>query len=159
MDIFKCKRSLLRHILNESLGSLANFLHQNRAEHNITSNPPLKRLKIQPPPLKDIKTSTLTIEGLSWWRSRGHRHPEAQLPSDTAGHSLILRRDWTFWLEKCIDATPLVASLRISGQIHILVFVGSHSGTFSALNADSGTLVWTLKLKDRIERYRANRFQ
>ncbi|CAL1540551.1 unnamed protein product [Lymnaea stagnalis] len=58
-----------------------------------------------------------------------------------------LKLRWIHNTGKCVDGSPLV----LEYQDKTLVFVGSHSGQFSALDAETGVVLWTVTLPDRIE--------
>jgi acyl-CoA synthetase len=66
---------------------------------------------------------------------------------------------WKVDLSKCIDATPLVVKTSVSTSHNVeitqstshVVFVGSHSGIFVAVDLESGDEIWRRKFPDRIE--------
>ena len=66
---------------------------------------------------------------------------------------------WKVDLSKCIDATPLVVktsvltlhNVDITQSTSHVVFVGSHSGIFVAVDLESGDEIWRRKFPDRIE--------
>ncbi|XP_076071400.1 beta-alanine-activating enzyme-like isoform X2 [Mytilus galloprovincialis] len=63
-------------------------------------------------------------------------------------YSLSLNEKWMYNTGKCVDASPLVASL---SDGRMAVFIGSHSHKFSAILFNSGELLWETTLGDRIE--------
>ncbi|VDH90281.1 acyl-CoA synthetase [Mytilus galloprovincialis] len=63
-------------------------------------------------------------------------------------YSLSLNEKWMYNTGKCVDASPLVASL---SDGRMAVFIGSHSHKFSAILFNSGELLWETTLRDRIE--------
>ncbi|XP_035220796.1 beta-alanine-activating enzyme-like [Stegodyphus dumicola] len=52
-------------------------------------------------------------------------------------------------LKKCVDASPCIVHFLQSEEM--LIFIGSHSGTFCAITAENGTVKWSIQLPDRIE--------
>ncbi|KFM59152.1 Acyl-CoA synthetase family member 4, partial [Stegodyphus mimosarum] len=52
-------------------------------------------------------------------------------------------------LKKCVDASPCIVNFLQSDEM--LIFIGSHSGTFCAITAENGTVKWSIQLPDRIE--------
>ena len=55
----------------------------------------------------------------------------------------------SFWLKKCVDASPLV----VANNSHSRIFIGSHSGIFCCVENNSGntTEIWRILLPHRIE--------
>lgn len=59
---------------------------------------------------------------------------------------------WSYSTGKCVDASPLVASVRVAAATSKqLVFIGSHSHLFTALDVQDGSVLWQVALPDRIE--------
>ena len=91
--------------------------------------------------------------------------PPSKSPSTHTQETPSLTREWTVDLHKCLDASPVVACLTLgSGEEdgrtdqsdvivrHLpLVFIGSHSHEFFAIEAESGRVHWVLESGDRIE--------
>ena len=62
------------------------------------------------------------------------------------------RIKWKVDTGKCVDASPLVVQWinRLVEQ-SLIVFVGSHSGLFMAIDFNTGDVLWNIQLGDRIE--------
>jgi outer membrane protein assembly factor BamB len=58
-----------------------------------------------------------------------------------------LYSEWSIDLEKCIDATPVIAN----AADRAVIYIGSHSGLFVAIDLLNGTLIWECRVPDRIE--------
>ena len=61
---------------------------------------------------------------------------------------------WKVDTGKCVDASPLVvqhSNGSTERQQTALVYIGSHSGWFFAIDVSSGTVLWKTLLNDRIE--------
>ena len=55
---------------------------------------------------------------------------------------------------KCVDASPLLVHLPTSAYkhtLHSVVYIGSHSGMFLAIDWELGLVLWRAQLGDRIE--------
>ena len=77
--------------------------------------------------------------------------------------TMTLRIKWKVDTGKCVDASPLVvrhppltptpgpASLSDNSMAGYVVYIGSHSGLFIAINWVSGHTLWKVGLPDRIE--------
>ncbi|XP_063415169.1 beta-alanine-activating enzyme-like isoform X2 [Mytilus trossulus] len=63
-------------------------------------------------------------------------------------YGLSLNEKWMYNSGKCVDASPLVASL---SDGRMAVFIGSHSHKFTAILFNCGELLWETTLGDRIE--------
>ncbi|XP_052077194.1 beta-alanine-activating enzyme-like isoform X2 [Mytilus californianus] len=74
------------------------------------------------------------------------RPTETPTTKSTCGFSL--NEKWMYNTGKCVDASPLIASL---SDGRMAVFIGSHSHKFSAILFDSGQLLWETTLGNRIE--------
>lgn len=63
--------------------------------------------------------------------------------------STRIKMRWRCDTAKCVDASPLV----VCGGAHAsaIVYIGSHSHFFYAINSDDGNIIWQSKLGDRIE--------
>lgn len=104
---------------------------------------------------------------------RSHQH---SAPGRNDCHSISLVPAWTVSLGKCIDASPLVvvpcgstalesivdvdsgagasASCDGHGGANVggtVVYIGSHSKRFAAIDTDSGNVLWEYAAPDRIE--------
>ncbi|XP_074651678.1 beta-alanine-activating enzyme-like [Tubulanus polymorphus] len=60
---------------------------------------------------------------------------------------LIDSLHWKYNTDKCVDASPLIVQKCCSR----VVYIGSHSRRFCAVNMDTGELLWNTALGDRIE--------
>ncbi|KAK7097520.1 hypothetical protein V1264_004483 [Littorina saxatilis] len=62
--------------------------------------------------------------------------------------SVRLELQWAVNTGKCVDASPLVATTRHGKSI---VYIGSHSHKFFAIDLKSGRVLWCTELGDRVE--------
>ncbi|CAC5412074.1 AASDH [Mytilus coruscus] len=69
-------------------------------------------------------------------------------PTIKSTYGLSLNEKWMYNTRKCVDASPLIASLSDGRKA---VFIGSHSHKFSAILFDSGQLLWETTLGNKIE--------
>ncbi|XP_028400135.1 beta-alanine-activating enzyme-like isoform X2 [Dendronephthya gigantea] len=72
------------------------------------------------------------------------------LPKTTslsAVHGMTMK--WSVYLEKCVDASPLVVPSCLTGEG--TVFIGSHSHLFLSVILSNGEVLWRTRLGDRIE--------
>ena len=80
------------------------------------------------------------------WTSYGH---DAQLTNHVPSQSLGARTasrlalEWRTKLDGRVTASPLAATMRIDGIARTLVFVATWAGSVSALDAGTGSLVWS----------------
>ncbi|XP_076467763.1 beta-alanine-activating enzyme-like [Babylonia areolata] len=63
-------------------------------------------------------------------------------------NAIQLELQWTCDTGKCVDASPLVGRTR-NGRV--VVFIGSHSHRFFAVDLSSGAVLWSVELGDRVE--------
>lgn len=66
------------------------------------------------------------------------------IPRDSRG---IMRESWKIDLGSCVDASPLL----VLKDQDMFLFIGSHSCRFFCINGKSGSTLWEIKLKGRIE--------
>ena len=59
------------------------------------------------------------------------------------------KKRWQFDTKKCVDASPLVVCN--GDHSSCIVYIGSHSHRFFAVNGNNGVLIWKVELGDRIE--------
>ena len=76
-----------------------------------------------------------------------------QLPCEAEGTprsdlKCSLTVKWSVNTHKCVDASPLVVKRRDEPWV---VYIGSHSGLFLAVEVSSGAVLWTTLLSDRVE--------
>jgi hypothetical protein len=120
-----------------------------------TSRPDTKRSKIE-------KNEELGSEGkvvetldpkiIETWRyyARATQYMISETPHNS---SLKLCVTWRKNLGKCVDASPLVVSYQGAGMTDKeIVFIGSHSKKFVAIECATGTTLWETVLGDRVER-------
>jgi outer membrane protein assembly factor BamB len=80
------------------------------------------------------------------WTSYGH---DAQLTNHVPSQSLgartakRLKLQWRTQLDGRVTASPLAATMRVDGIRRTLVFVATWAGSVSALDARTGSLVWS----------------
>ena len=55
---------------------------------------------------------------------------------------------WTYSMNKCIDASPIIVLLDESREY---VIIGSHAGLINAYEITNGQLIWSFQANDRIE--------
>lgn len=75
-------------------------------------------------------------------------------PQQSKGTSLHLQVKWSVDTGKCVDASPLLVQLPPSPPphtLHSVVYIGSHSGQFLAIDWELGLVQWRVQLGDRIE--------
>ena len=65
----------------------------------------------------------------------------------TESCNLIIK--WHYDTSKCVDASPLVVCSRDNSAS--IVYIGSHSHSLVAIDANNGNALWNTKLGDRIE--------
>jgi outer membrane protein assembly factor BamB len=86
------------------------------------------------------------VVDVAQWTSYGH---DAQLTNHIASQTLGARTAnrlalrWRAQVDGRVTASPLAATIRIDGIRRTLVFVATWAGSVSALDADSGSIVWT----------------
>ncbi|XP_013066099.2 beta-alanine-activating enzyme-like isoform X2 [Biomphalaria glabrata] len=144
----------------DNLQDLNLYLEQEKSNGELTK----KKLKNSHPSIEDIfqpLKSTVSVRNVI---SRGgNMHSISKqanvlanvvnnvsstlgLKSGSVRH-LGLEIKWKYNTKKCVDASPLI----VEYKDRTLVFIGSHSGLFSALDVDSGQEVWSKQLSDRLE--------
>jgi glucose dehydrogenase len=80
------------------------------------------------------------------WTSYGH---DAQLTNHVFSQSLAPRTasrlalQWRTKLDSAVTASPLAARIDVGGIMRTLVFVATWAGSVSALDAQTGGIVWT----------------
>ncbi|XP_065584190.1 beta-alanine-activating enzyme-like isoform X2 [Artemia franciscana] len=62
--------------------------------------------------------------------------------------SLVIMEEWSCNMNKCVDASPLLVKTH---ENYPVIFIGSHSKEFSAINGLTGEKLWTTNLGGRIE--------
>ena len=75
-------------------------------------------------------------------------------PQQSEGTPLHLQVRWSVDTGKCVDASPLLVHLPTSAYkhtLHSVVYIGSHSGMFLAIDWELGLVLWRAQLGDRIE--------
>ena len=82
--------------------------------------------------------------------SRGFKSACPSIVTNLTAESLtLIKKNWVFDTSKCVDASPLIVC---SGDhFSCIVYIGSHSHFFYAINTDDGSVVWKIKLGDRVE--------
>lgn len=65
--------------------------------------------------------------------------------------SCSFRVKWKVDTGKCVDASPLLVEHATGGKHSEVVYIGSHSGWFFAIEFTSGNTLWKTLLNDRIE--------
>ena len=65
------------------------------------------------------------------------------------GSSVVIKRHWICDTLKCVDASPLIVCS--GNHLSRIVYIGSHSHFFYAINGNDGNVLWRTKLGDRIE--------
>lgn len=79
----------------------------------------------------------------------GASEKSADAGENPADLSFALQQRWTSDTGRCVDASPV---LLVHGRMgRTMVFIGSHSHRFQALDLASGSCVWERILGDRIE--------
>ncbi|WOH14527.1 hypothetical protein DCAR_0934046 [Daucus carota subsp. sativus] len=71
----------------------------------------------------------------------------ARLKKNPSDEVTPLQELWKVHLESCVDASPLL----VMREGDIFLYIGSHSFKFLCIDARSGSVKWTVKLKGRIE--------
>ena len=59
-----------------------------------------------------------------------------------------LKLEWRHHLFKCVDSAPLIMKKKLSGNDGFVVYVGSHSGHFIAVELLTGRLLWTTQFEE-----------
>ena len=77
-------------------------------------------------------------------------------PQQPEATSLRLQVKWSIDTGKCVDASPLLVHLPPSPPhpphtLRSMVYIGSHSGQFLAIDWELGLVLWRMQLGDRIE--------
>jgi hypothetical protein len=70
------------------------------------------------------------------------------MPNESFVSRQRLSLHWKSSMNKCIDASPVIALL---DEFRHYVIVGSHAGLIHAYQIDTGQLIWSYEAKDRIE--------
>ncbi|XP_059312059.1 putative acyl-activating enzyme 19 isoform X4 [Lycium ferocissimum] len=131
---------------------------------SLTSDYPVKRLKtdsaldIDPNDVngRDMNNSTSSQVSCSYSRCNKVRHDAGcegyschsvlswEVPCDKIG---FMREQWMFYMESCVDASPLV----VFKEGSVYLFIGAHSHKFFCIDATSGLVLWEIKLQGRVE--------
>lgn len=130
-----------------------------------TDNPPLNGLQMD----SCIHPNSVSPRNLDLWTSssirmscsfgRGNRSTYSEeyerrslcksvrLKKNPPDEVASLQELWKVHLESCVDASPLL----VAREEDIFLYIGSHSSKFLCIDARSGFVKWTVKLKGRIE--------
>ncbi|CAG5133403.1 unnamed protein product [Candidula unifasciata] len=142
-------------------GSESGTATDDSAERQVTSNSPIRIISRgsvrqkggSTPGVEPSRRLTTSIPSDTCEYKAYHCH--AMESNATVGGSLTqtlktvleLTLTWKFDTKKCVDASPLVVE---QGGV-TLVYIGSHSGQFSAIDIFTGSCLWSVTLPDRIE--------
>jgi acyl-CoA synthetase len=171
-----CEDQPSNHILDSKLGDglpldREVYVSSHPVSIHVEGEPLEKKLKVSCCPY--VLSGSSCVGAIHSWR-RGQyfcgsvlQHPTTSSAEDCGSVSCRTFKfevKWRTNTRKCVDASPLVVhcatpspSQTLDGSEHnttsghTMVYIGSHSGLFVAINWETGQTLWQIELPDRIE--------